>query len=103
LLEVFNSHTSQYLKYSINVKNPIVDCLGIPLNSARWNHYKELILIKLLTTCIVIVTVLLVEKTGVPGENHRPVASHWQTSSHNVVSSKPRLSGIQTPNVNDLL
>ena len=21
----------------------------------------------------------------VPGENHRPVASHWQTSSHNVV------------------
>ena len=29
-------------------------------------------------------SVLLVEETGVPGENHRPVASHWQTSSHNV-------------------
>ena len=28
--------------------------------------------------------VLLVEETGVPGENHRPVASHWQTWSHNV-------------------
>jgi hypothetical protein len=29
----------------------------------------------------------LVEETGVPGENHWPVASHWQTLSHNVVSS----------------
>ena len=26
----------------------------------------------------------------VPGENHRPVVSHWQTSSHNDVSSTPR-------------
>ena len=26
------------------------------------------------------------EETGVPGENHRPVASHLQTLSHNVVS-----------------
>ena len=31
----------------------------------------------------------LAEDTGVPGENHRPAASHWQTLSHNVVSSKP--------------
>ena len=31
-------------------------------------------------------SVLLVEELGVPGENHRPVASHWQTLSHNVVS-----------------
>jgi len=35
-------------------------------------------------------SVLLVEETGKPGENHRPVASHWQTWSHNVVSSTPR-------------
>jgi len=34
-------------------------------------------------------SVLLVEETGVHGENHRPVASHWQTSSHKVVSSTP--------------
>jgi len=27
-------------------------------------------------------SVLLVEETGVPGENHRPVASPWQTLSH---------------------
>jgi len=32
-------------------------------------------------------SVLLMEKTGVPWETHRPVASHWQTLSHNVVSS----------------
>ena len=30
-------------------------------------------------------SVLLVEETGIPGENHRPVASHWQTLSHTVV------------------
>ena len=35
-------------------------------------------------------SVLLVEKTGVPGENHRPVVSHWQTLSHNVILSTPR-------------
>jgi len=35
-------------------------------------------------------SVLLVGETGVPGENYRPVASHWQTLSQNVVSSTPR-------------
>jgi len=30
-------------------------------------------------------SVLLVEETGVPKENHRPVASHRQTLLHNVV------------------
>jgi hypothetical protein len=40
----------------------------------------------------VISSVLLVEVTG---ENHWPIASHWQTLSHNVVSSIPRLSGTQ--------
>ena len=32
----------------------------------------------------------MVEETGVPGENHQPVASHLQTLSYNVVSSTPR-------------
>jgi hypothetical protein len=31
-------------------------------------------------------------------KNHRPVASPWQTLSHNVVSRTPRLSGIRTHN-----
>jgi len=30
-------------------------------------------------------SVLLVEETGVPRENHQPVASDWQILSHNVV------------------
>ena len=30
------------------------------------------------------------EETGVPRENHKPVTSHWQTLSHNVVLSTPR-------------
>jgi hypothetical protein len=34
-------------------------------------------------------SVLLVEKIEVTGENHRPVASHWQTLSHNVACSTP--------------
>ena len=33
---------------------------------------------------------LLVWETGVPAENHHSVASHWETLSHNVVSSTPR-------------
>jgi hypothetical protein len=32
-------------------------------------------------------SVLLVEETRVPGENHRSVASHCQTLSHNVSST----------------
>jgi hypothetical protein len=39
---------------------------------------------------IVWLSVLLMEETGVPGENNRPAASHLQTLSHNVVSSTPR-------------
>jgi hypothetical protein len=43
-------------------------------------------------------SVLLVEETGVPSENHIPEASHRQTLSHGVVLSKPRVSGIRTHN-----
>jgi hypothetical protein len=38
------------------------------------------------------------EETGVLGENHRLVASHWQTLSHNVVSSTPHHERVQTHN-----
>jgi hypothetical protein len=34
-------------------------------------------------------SVLLVEETGGPEENHRPAVSHRQVLSHNVVSSTP--------------
>ena len=41
-------------------------------------------------------SVLLVEETGVPGKNHQPATSNWQTLSHNVVSSTPHLSRVRT-------
>ena len=41
-------------------------------------------------------SVLLVEERGVPGENHRPVASHRQTLSHNV--AHVAMNGIRTHN-----
>jgi len=34
-------------------------------------------------------SVLLMEETGILRENHRPVANHWQTLSHNVISNTP--------------
>jgi len=36
-----------------------------------------------------IMSSLLVDETGVAGENHRSAASHWMLP-HNVVSSTPR-------------
>ena len=39
-------------------------------------------------------SVLLVGEPVVPRENHRAVASHCQTLSHNVVSSTPRHDGV---------
>ena len=35
-------------------------------------------------------SVLFLEETGVPGENHRPAASHRQTVSHHVASSRSK-------------
>jgi hypothetical protein len=43
--------------------------------------------------------VVLVEETGGPEENHRPIASHWQTLSHNVVHLA--LIEIRTYNISD--
>jgi hypothetical protein len=47
----------------------------------------------ILTLCVLIAaisviswrSVLMVEETGGPGKKQRPVTSHWQTLSHNVV------------------
>ena len=46
-------------------------------------------------------SVLLMEETGGPRENHWPVASHWQTLSHNVlhlalIEIRTLISGIGT-------
>ena len=42
------------------------------------------------------ISVLSVEEIGVP---HQPAACHWQTLSHIVVSSTPRLGRIRTHHV----
>jgi hypothetical protein len=44
-------------------------------------------------------SVLLVEETRVPRENHRPVASHWQILSHNVVLNNVFLFEAVYPNI----
>ena len=47
-------------------------------------------------------SVLLAEETGRPKENVRPVASHWQTLSHNVhccIKYTPLWAGFETHNV----
>ena len=41
-------------------------------------------------------SVLLVDETGVPGENHKPAAGHLQSVLYNVISSKTLLSEIRT-------
>ena len=46
-------------------------------------------------------SVLLVEETRIPEEHHQAVDSDWQTSSHDVVPSTPRLSGIRAHNISD--
>jgi hypothetical protein len=44
-------------------------------------------------------SVFLVEEPRITGENHRPAARHWQTLSHNIISSTPCLSGSWTHNI----
>jgi hypothetical protein len=44
-------------------------------------------------------SVLLVEEIEVLGENHQPVASHSQTSSHNIALSTHSLNEIRQLNV----
>jgi hypothetical protein len=46
-------------------------------------------------------SVLLVEETCVPGENHWLATSHWHTLSHYVVLNTSHLSGIRTHNGSD--
>jgi hypothetical protein len=89
-----NSVTRMILKfYLLKLIQNILKCL-------KWNVKMGLWVMVFNATfnnisVISLQSVLLVEETGVPRENHRPAASHWQALSHNVVSSTPRLSGIQ--------
>ena len=61
----------------------------ITLNGHCYDNTEIMVKIKVFNATFNNISVLLVEEIGVPGENLRPTASHWQTSSHIVVSSTP--------------
>ena len=63
------------------------------------NRYGLFVRVRVLDATFNNISVLLVEDTR---ENHRPVASRWQTLSNNVVSSTSRLSGVRTLNVSGI-
>jgi len=66
-----------YLKNLLrNIKGDVILCFRIRLSNVSFNNI----------SVISWRSVLLVEETGVPGENHRPAVSHWQTLSLDVVS-----------------
>jgi hypothetical protein len=77
LLKVALNSLQLFISFSLNNK-PHLYCLQLPLS------------VLLVQTVISWRSVLLVEETGVPRENHWLAASHWQTLSHNVVSSTLR-------------
>ena len=59
----------------------------------KWKKWGRIILVFHATfkniSVILWWSVLLVEEDGVPNENQLPPASHWQTLSHQAISSKP--------------
>ena len=62
----------------------------------------DIILLVIIRQCVFNATfnnisVMLVEETGGTGENHRHIASHWQTLLHNDVHPSP--IGIRTHNM----
>jgi hypothetical protein len=61
----------------------VSEWLLLNANSAMFQLYYDEN--KLIFNEMMMTSVLLVEETAGPGENHRPVASYWQTSSHNAV------------------
>jgi hypothetical protein len=52
-----------------------------------------------LTALSTIFQLYILEVSLIGGRNLRPVASHWRTWSHNVVSSTPRLIGVRNHNI----
>ena len=76
----------------------LIICYDISVKRSKWEMWYYLVWFRFMVfnttfnniSVISCQSVLLVEETGVPGENHWSVASHWQSLSHNVLSSTPR-------------
>ena len=86
-------YIDEYFKYSDHIwarayLNTNMKCIkDIAQRLAR--NYMNKFMASVLNVTFNNMSVLLAEETGVLEENHRPVANHWQTLSHNVVSSTP--------------
>ena len=79
--------------YDINTNLKCIKCQQIVENTGTWAWLVWFMVFNATFNNISVISwrsVLLEEETGVPGDNHRHVASHRQTLSHNVVSSTPR-------------
>ena len=89
---------SWFLCLLVTLSQTSLVLLGLVNNVFDWFRWFGLWCLTPLSTISVISwrSVLLVEETGVPWENHWPVASHWQTLSHNVVLSTPRHERVRT-------
>ena len=78
-LWVLDSISSQYMTHCWTEcwyqKKPLIWLAAFMVFKATFNNI----------SVILWRSVLFMEETGVLRENHRPVASHWQTLSHNVV------------------
>ena len=74
-----------YLTFQETIKNQLKGKYGGEMFNATYNNSRV----------ISWQSVLMVDEIGMPGETHQ-ATSHWQTLSHNVVPSKPRMSGIVT-------
>ena len=95
-----NLNQEVYTMYKYN-RSLEVTCVLFKYSYIFWSLFVCLMVFKATFNNISVISwqsVLLVEETRVPGENHRPVASHWQTLSHNVISSTPHLSRVRTHN-----
>jgi hypothetical protein len=74
-----------------NLTEKITECIDGIINvffNRKRRYFNNLIRWFGLVSAISWRSLLMMEEPGVPGENHGPVASHWQTFSHNVVSLK---------------
>ena len=93
-LQTFSSNSYSFLLEIISCCFHVIWCLIVSRLSYA---YSNMVLCLFNFVCFMVlntpfnnISVLLLEETGVPRENHNSVANHWRTVSHNVVSSTHR-------------